>query len=147
MWADARYQTRHVFVHNTAVTLTGGAADVVQVPVVHDKIEILAVGLVGTAAFPGSGTMTTKPVVSLDKIPVDASGRVELGTVTPDYSALIYTAKETSLDAGASNTPIAGPANYPTAVKGDQLVLEHKTQGVGGTQTAKLYFIYREVEA
>ena len=53
----------------------------------------------------------------------------------------------TTLTASAGvNTPIAGPGAYPTAVQGDDIIINQTVQGVGGTQTAKFYFVYQEME-
>lgn len=143
MYSHARYQARSFFLHNTAVNLAGTAGDVVEFPVFHPKIEIIEIGLIAQAAFPNASTMTTRPVVSVDKLEPDAT-RTELGTVTPDYELVDNGVVSKDLNVNADD--IHTPAEYPTAVQGDVIVLEHKTQGVGGTQSAKIYMIFREVE-
>ena len=144
-WMDARYQIRHRFLHNTAVDLTGGAADVVEIPVVDPKIEVIGLGLIAQANFPDAATMTMLPVVAVDKVAIADGTRTELGTISPDYEQPDNSVLFLDLDPHKDDN--ATPAAYPTAVMGDVIVIEHKTAGVGGTQSAKMQLFYRELQA
>lgn len=151
-WTDARYQARQVIVNNTATNLTSGTGAILTWPCPYGKIKIEKFGMVPTAAFAVSATMTTRPVVQLEKTTVAGSNAIlnALATITPNYSQANRTVQEVDLDtntaAAGANTPIAGPDTYPTAVQGDDIIINQTVQGVGGTQTAKFYFVFREVE-
>lgn len=144
MYSNPRYQAHKHQIHNSAVDLTGSAADILAIPCVWPAVRFLYLGLVAQAAFGNSSTMTTKPVVSLDKIALATGTRTELGTVSPDYSQADNVVKQTDLNANASDIHL--PGDWPTAVQGDEIILEHKTAGVGGTQSAKLFYIFQEIE-
>lgn len=152
-WTDARYQARQVVVSNTATNLTSGTGAILTWPVPYGKIKIEKFGMVPTAAFGNSGTMTTRPVVQLEKTTVAGVNAIlnSSATITPNYSQANRTVQEVDLDTNTAsagvNAPIAGPDTYPTAVQGDDIIINQTTQGVGGTQTAKFYFVFREVEA
>lgn len=144
-----RFQTRHMFLHNTTLDVKGTVAgDLVIVPVVHSKIEILRVGLeymTATEAF------TIAAVLRLSKIPYQNGTRVNpisaLATLTMVASTAIYNIATVDLNTGASagTNPTAGPNVYPTAVRGDVLIWELVTQGTGtGAQDVRPWFIYRE---
>lgn len=149
-WSEGRYQTRQVFLHNTAVDLTGSAADIVAVPVVLPQIELRSFGLSYAAA---SASVTTAAKVSIDRLKVNAAWgagvgtREELGVYTTVLSAVAdaaqYDVVETSLDANAADQ-FAG-ASFPVAYKGDIIFLEHKQQG-NGTQSAKPFYKWRELD-
>lgn len=151
-FSDAKYQQVHVLVNNTATTLTAGTGAALTWPCPLPKIRILKFGMVPTAAFPNSGTMTTRPVVQLEKTTVAGSNAIlnSLATITPNYSQANRTVQEVDLNTNTAsagvNTPIAGPGAYPTAVQGDDIIINQTVQGVGGTQTAKFYFVYQEME-
>lgn len=157
-WSEGRYHTRHHFLYDTAVDLTGATGDKATFRVLHDKIQILEFGILANAAFPNEATMTTLPVLALDKVVADTAVRSEITLaaatadhpitrVSPDYEQLENVAAYTDLDSYQTANPIIGPPTYPTAVKGDLLVVELMTSGVGGTQSARFYVKYREIEA
>lgn len=141
-----RYQTRMMYLHNSAVDLTGVAADVAAFPVVHDKIEILGLGYHTLAA---SGAVTTPPELVIDKTLAGTSTRAQVGTIEATLAASvpINTNVFFSFDANAAvnaYSGLQGAYAYPTAVKGDVLHIEHSLAGVGGTQSVKPYILYRE---
>lgn len=144
--SEGRYQTVHVFSMNTVVDLKGSAGDKVAFPVMHEAIEILYLGWQCTT---DPGAVTTGGVLTLDKIPNDNGTRVNkinsLAELT--FHATnddLNQQRGVDLNESASNTPVAG-RSYPTAVRGDTLVLELTTQGVGGgAQDVKPFILYRE---
>ncbi len=143
-WTNGRYQARHMYLHNTEEDLEDSAADLATFPVVHDKIEVLGVGVVLTAA---TGTITTTPAaIEVDKVGIGVS-RAKIGNTFTLAEGVQYEQQFQTFDEGEENSPIKGPAEYPTAVKGDNLIIEHTVQGSGGTQTVKPFILYREIEA
>lgn len=144
MYSHARYQAHKYTLHNSAVDLTGSPADILAIPCIWPAVRFLYLGLIAQAAFPAAVTMTTVPVVSLDKVQVSDGERVQMGTVSPDYSQADNVVKQTDLNSNASDIHAIG--DWPTALVGDEIILEHKTAGVGGTQSAKLFYIFQEIE-
>lgn len=142
---DADFQIVRRFTHNSVVDLTGATADIVEFPVLEGKIQILGVDLIATDAFPNSVTMTTRPEVSVDRVNIADATRDELGFVIPDYSQAHNEILDISFNPYADD--IHTPAEFPTAVRGDVIVLEHKVQGIGGTQKAKFSIAYRELQS
>ncbi len=144
-----RFQVKHYHLHNTTLDVKGTApGDLVIVPVVHDKIEILEVGLEYMTA---TGAFSVAAVMRLSKIPYQNGTRVNpvnsLATLTMVASQVIYSKATANLNlyASAGTNPTAGPDTYPTAVRGDVLIWELVTQGTGtGAQDVRPYFLFRE---
>lgn len=156
---DPRYHTRHAFcdTFGSAQDLTG-SGDLKVFRVLHPKIQVIKFGLVAASAFGNSGTMTTVPVLKLDKTLAADGSRAEITNATattsvaatrlsPAYSQLANAAAEVDLNLNNVADPVTGPeSGYPTALQGDLLTAAIVTSGVGGTQSARLYVIYREIE-
>jgi hypothetical protein len=139
-WAG-RYQTRHSFLHNSAVNLKGSVADVVEWVCPHEKAELLEFGMSYVAA---GGAMTTAGVLNLDIRPKNGGTRVianSLAVLAFDNTKLVDGIQHVSLNDGGSS----GPANYPQLTRGDVVIIEHVTQGAGGgAQSVKPFFLFRE---
>lgn len=159
-FADARYGARHVFydMFGSAHDLTGsGDLKVFRNP--FPKIQVEKFGLAAAAAFSNSATMTTRPVLGLDKTLASDGTRAEItnGTATtsasytrllPAYSQAANAVSVVDLNVNNAEDPVGGPqtGGYPTAVEGDLLTAKIITSGVGGTQSARVYVIFREIE-
>ena len=112
----------------------------------HEFIQILAIGMGYETTV---GAVTTPGVYNLDKITAaDGSTRAIVNAnavLTFDSAKLLNQATHVDLNLNTAESPIAGEPSYPTAVRGDVLVLELVTQGVGaGAQDVRPYVIYRE---
>ena len=145
--ANYRFKEQtHIFLHNTAVDMTAATGDIVEFPVVFDRIQIIEVGWHYQSA---SGAVTTGGVMQVDKRLASGGARAilnSLAQLTAAASQAADTNVRVSLDTRASNTPVPGPPNYPQAVAGDVIVFERTTQGSGGTQSVKPWIIYREID-
>lgn len=146
-----RFQTLHQFcIQSANIDMKGSTGDQQTFVVMHPKIEIVYIGFEVMAA---GGAVTTNGVLTLDKIPVNNGSRVNSLNANAlltwaGASAVIYSQVLSNLDLYASAvapSPLAGPATYPTAVRGDVLIWDLTTQGVGaGAQTARPWILYRE---
>lgn len=142
-----RYQTIHVAVYPGTVDLKGSTGDKWTVPVVHPKIEVLAFGW-NVATALGAAT-TIDAVVNLDKQIKNAGARAILSAaaaLTFDGDNNVLASDQTcELNTGINGTPIDGPPVRPTAIFGDQLILELITAGTGsGVQTVIPWIAFRE---
>lgn len=144
--SHGKNQAEFFYIHPSAVDLKGAPADIITIPVIHDKIEILALGL---HLVSSTGTVSTSPAVVLDKTLKGTATRAIVNaqatvTVTSDVTA--PNDFQVSLDAAAVDaySGALGKPAFPTAVKGDLLHLELLTAGVGGTQSARPYIIWRK---
>lgn len=145
-----RFQTRHTFLHDTTIDVKGTvASDLLVIPVVFDKIEILEFGLEYMTA---TGAFSVAAVLRLSKIPYQNGSRVNPvnanAILTMVASQVIYSKAVANLDLYATAVapaPTAGPATYPTAVRGDVLIVELVTPGTGtGSQDVRPWVVYRE---
>lgn len=136
-----RYQTKHNFLHNTAVDLKESPADVVEWVCPYEKAEITDFGMSYVAA---GGDTSTAGVLNLDIRRKDEGARAianSLAVLTFDAAKLLDGVQRVSLNAGGS----AGPQSYPTLDRGDVVIITHVTQGDGeDTQSVKPFFLFRE---
>lgn len=144
--SSGRYQTRHVYLDPAASqNLKSGTGDLVSFPVVHDQILIEEFGFEIVAA---PGAVSVAGVLNLDIQVKDNGSRAianSLAALTFDSTKSIYGKQSVNLNAGASNSPVAG-RTFPLANRGDVLVVEQITQGTGaGAQTVRPWIIYREM--
>ena len=148
-WMDARFQARHAFQLTATQDLTGATGVLGTFRSPYPKIEIISLVLHAVAAFPNSGTMSTKPVVKLRKTPSGGSiaDLNAVALISPDYSQLINQSVVVDLDANKNTTPVKDVAAYPTMTDDDLLSISITTSGIGGTQSAAFSIVYREIEA
>lgn len=136
--------------HTTgALNLKSSTGDLATFVVAHEKIRLLEFGIQAAAV---GGAMTTAGVIQLDKDPLAAGSRAILhagATVAwPGASSPVQTVTNVNLDANYDSSALAQDApDYPIAVRGDLIIFELTTQGVGaGDQSAYAYLIYQPID-
>ena len=145
-----RYQAQQILI-GPSCDLKGAPGDLWRVPVVHAKIEIMGFGYSVNTALGGSTTINS--IVNLDKqlkdngarAIVNALGTLTFDGVTPNVLASFQQVDLNVNATAAATAAAAGPPSRPTAVFGDQLVLELLTAGTGAAaQTVTPFIIFRE---
>lgn len=142
-----RFTTRHIFSKHASVDLKGSTGALVTFYVAHAYIQVLGFGWTVDTALGGS--VTVGGVVQLYKQLKSNGGSAAqinaVASLTFDSANVIRSPQFQSLYLNTAVSPIAGPPAYPTAERGDALILQLTTQGTGAaTQSVTPYIYYRE---
>lgn len=146
MWTE-RNKIKHVHQFGS-VDMKGSTGDKGVFVVAYDKIEILELGIINSAA---GGAVTAAGVFQFDKSVAGTRAILSaLATVTfPGATSTAQQVTSANLDANYdSSLLVQDQQSFPSALKGNILTLELTTQGTGaGGQTVYPYMIYRPVDA
>ncbi len=145
--AEGRFQDLKLFTVETNQDMKAAVNSTLIFPVRHQFIQILEIGYTLMTVV---GAVTTAGVYTVKK-QIKNGGALaalnSLATLTFDAALVVYDTQVVALNAGvAANAYSVATRNYPLANRGDVIVFNLSTQGVGaGAQDVRPYVIYREM--
>jgi len=145
---NREFQGEHQFYgSDTVITATSGTGvshAVIPIPEALGSIYPITFGAVYTADTSASPTFATGAAFQLRKVVAATGSATTIATLTLEASKKAGTKTEVTCNATTGTDRYTTPPSF-TEINNETMYLDinQSVQGVGGTQTVKLYFTYR----